>query len=181
MRITAEPGAARADDKHSPAKRGRAVNVGYNGDKTLNSHPRLAFVSRPGISDLCFVILLILASVLAVRLEPSHRDLWLAAPLSIAAALICTSALLAFPSKVTTTMAGAIHVALLAIFLLGVVLSLLLFVTILFFGTGLVLFVPCLLLALNSAFTIWRIYASRHPSSLQLPRIPVPRYPPPAG
>jgi hypothetical protein len=105
--------------------------------------------------------LLVITSAIAVRLEPSHRDLWLPAPLTIAAALLCTAALLALHSTPLAAIAAAIHVVLFGTFVLGALLSVFLLITILFFGTGLVLFLPCIALAGNSVFTFSRIFVSQ--------------------
>ena len=101
-----------------------------------------------------------IGSAVGVFLEPAHRDFWTFVPLSVALTLLVAAALLLFNVRVATATAFAIHVVLLILFALGALLSAFLLVTIIFFGTGLVLFPPFLTLAANSFFTLKRIVAA---------------------
>lgn len=116
---------------------------------------------RPGMSDLLCALLLTIGSAVGIQLEPSNRDFWLYVPLSVAAPLLITAALLALNLRVTTVLAAAIHALLLIVFALGVLLCLFLFVTIIFFGTALVLFPPFVGLAANSFFVLRQIVKPR--------------------
>ena len=100
-----------------------------------------------------------IGSAVAVRLEPSNRDFWLLVPLSFAGTLLVTGALLALNVRAATLVATAIHALLFVVCAVAVLFSLLLFVTIIFFGTALVLFPPFFLLAMNS-FSVLKRYAA---------------------
>ena len=118
-------------------------------------------VMRPGASDLACVGLLIIGSIVGPTLEPSHRDLWTLAPLVIAAPILVAGVLQCLSSQIATLVAGVIHALLFLLYSLGLLLSAFLFVTVLFAGTAVVLAPVCLLLALNSAFTLTRVLWQR--------------------
>jgi len=126
----------------------------------VNTQRLTSLLLRPGITDIGCALLLVVGSVVAVRLEPAYRDFWTFVPLSVALTLLLAATLLVVNVRVATATAAAIHVLLLILFALGALLSAFLLVTILFFGTGLVLLPPFLALAANSFFTLRRIVAA---------------------
>jgi hypothetical protein len=123
----------------------------------MSSDGNASFFLRPGVTDLGCVVLLLLNSLAGVKLEPAHRDFWLIAPSLLALPLLCAATLLFLPWKFTTTAACVIHVMILIGSVFGILLAAFLMVTILFFGTGLVVLVPCVVVAGNSLFTLNRI------------------------
>jgi len=127
----------------------------------METAARNSILMKPGVTDFCCAVLLAIVSALGVALEPSQRDFWLILPSSIAALLVVTGALLALNVRAAAFVAILLHVMLLASSVLCILLCLFLFVTILFFGLGLVLLPPAVLLTVNSSFTLWRIKRAR--------------------
>lgn len=119
-----------------------------------NRNVKNSIFLKPGVSDFCLAVVLAIGSALGVTLDPSNRDSWLIVPLGVAAPLVLTGALLVLNDRVATTLAVIVHVLLLIAVAFGMLLCLLLFVTVLFFGAGLVLLPPLVLLAANSGLTL---------------------------
>ena len=111
-------------------------------------------LAHAGIRDLFLALVLVVASVVAPKLEPSATDLWTFLPLSLAAVLTCSGILLVVRSRATQLLALMIHLPLLLFCAAAVLLSALCLITILFAGTGLVLGIPAMILGANSASTI---------------------------
>src|SRR5690242_6316003 len=96
----------------------------------------LDFLSRPGISDLICLGLVLLVSLAGVLLEPVHRDFWISFPLVIEVPLLCTALLLLSRSAIAARIAAVLHIVMLAASGLLAALSLFLIFTILLAGLG---------------------------------------------
>lgn len=116
-------------------------------------------VSRPGISDLICLGVLLLSSVAGAILEPPHREFWLGFPLLMEVPLLCTGLLLLSRSGSAGKVATAIHILILIGSGLCVVFSVFLFVTILFAGLAIILGPFSVIVALNSLYSLSRIRA----------------------
>src|SRR5262245_36544960 len=112
---------------------------------------------RPPYRDLSLALILGVISIIAPRLEPNMAETWTLLPLTFAAPLVASGLLLLVPWKPAVILAMMIHVLMLVVCGLTLLLCALLLVTILFFGTGIVLGAPAALLALNSAVTLKQV------------------------